>query len=228
MTSEIITIALVDDDKLVVNLLEQFISSEKGYQVILTAYDGSEFLELINNATKIPDVVIMDLRMKTMNGIETINELRKQLPTIKVITISSHYKLSFMGYMLKLGVNAFLPKGISPQLLLEVIQSVHQKGFYFSEEQIEIMRNQISSSAPAPNLTSVASLSNREIEILELICHQYTSAEIAEKLFITKRTVEGHRNNLLLKTGMKNIAGLVIYAVQQNLIDMNNFTLGTL
>ncbi|MBI9065720.1 MAG: response regulator transcription factor [Salinivirgaceae bacterium] len=227
MVNPEIKIALVDDEELVVKLLDQFLTATGGFKVVLTAFDGSEFLEKLKNGNVIPDIALIDMRMKIMNGIETVTELKKNFPDIKVITLSSHYENSFMGYMLKLGVNAFIPKGISPQLLLEVVQSVYDKGFYLSEDQIEIMRNQISASAPQPKFTKEETLSKRELEVLELICHQYSTAEIAEKLFITKRTVEGHRNNLFLKTGVKNIAGLVVFAVQKHLIDLNEYNLET-
>jgi DNA-binding NarL/FixJ family response regulator len=222
-----IKLAIVDDEELVVKLLEQFLSTIEHYRVVITAFDGSEFIEKLNTAEELPDIALIDLRMKTMNGIETVTELKKNHPDIKVITISSHYKTSFMGYMMKVGVNAFIPKGVAPQYVVEVIESVHSRGYFFTEEQIDIMRNQISSNVPQPDLNE-SSLTTREIEILELICHQFTAQEIAEKLNITKKTVETHRSNLFLKTGVKNLAGLVIYAIQNNLVDLKDFNLNTL
>jgi DNA-binding NarL/FixJ family response regulator len=127
-----------------------------------------------------------------------------------------------MGYMLKLGVNAFLPKGVEPQLLSEAVRETFTRGYFFMDEQIEVMRRQISSNVPEPALSTEESLSEREIEILKLICQQYTAQQIADKLFITKRTVEGHKSSLLLKTSAKNTAGLVIYAVQKKIIDIDD------
>jgi DNA-binding NarL/FixJ family response regulator len=124
-----------------------------------------------------------------------------------------------MGYMLKTGVNAFIPKEISPDFLMKVIHSVNEHGYYFSEEHVAVMRTQIAPKVPKPKLTKQEVLSERELEILKLICQQMTSQEIADKLFIARRTVEGHKGNLLLKTSVKNTAGLVIYAIQNNLIN---------
>ena len=222
-----IKLAIVDDEELVVKLLEQFLSAIENYKVVLTAFDGSEFIEKIKTAEEVPDIALIDLRMKNMNGIETVAELKKDFPEVKVITISSHYKTSFMGYMMKAGVNAFIPKGVAPQYVVEVIESVNSKGYYFTEEQIDIMRSQISSSAPGPILEE-KTLTQREIEVLELICHQYSAPEIAQKLDISKRTVESHRENLILKTGVKNLAGLVIYAIQQKIVDIKSFNLDNL
>jgi DNA-binding NarL/FixJ family response regulator len=227
MEKEEIKLAIVDDEELVVKLLEQFLSAIDHYRVVMTAFDGSEFIEKLKTNAELPDIALIDLRMKTMNGVETVTELRKTNSEIKVITISSHYKTSFMGYMMKVGVNAFIPKGVAPQYVVEVIEAVQVNGYYFTEEQVDIMRNQISSSAPEPNLDDNL-LTTREKEVLELICHQCTAVEIAEKLDIGKRTVESHRKNLLLKTGVKNLAGLVIYAIQNKIVDLKDFNINNL
>ena len=224
MTNDTSTIqlAIVDDEQLIVKLLESFFNEQPTTNVIQTAYSGEAFLEGLEQMETLPQVVLLDLRMKELDGVETTTVLKEKYPSINIIIISSHYKKSFMGYMLKTGVSAFLPKGILPQQLLEVIQAVHQTGYYFLPEQVDVMRTQITPKAPKPSLTPEASITLREKEILQLICQQYTAQEIAEHLFIAKRTVEGHKNRLLSKTGVKNTAGLVIYAIQNNLVDINS------
>ncbi len=124
-----------------------------------------------------------------------------------------------MGYMLKLGVNAFIPKGVSPEELLEIIEDVTKKDYFFMNDQIDELRKQLSSKIPKPKLIEEDQLSVREKEVLSLICQQKTAQEISEILFLSKRTIEGHRTNLLLKTGAKNTAGLVIYAIQNKIVD---------
>lgn len=217
-----IRIGIVDDEALIVMLLSDFFSKHERIVVELTATGGQQIVDAFRSAQSIPEILLLDLQMGEMSGIETATILKQEFPDLKIIVVSSHYKKSFMGYMLKLGVNAFLPKGIAPQLLAEAIEEVHAKGFYFMGEQIEVMRNQIASNVPAPVLTTEESLTEREIEVLKLICMQYTALQIAEKLFINKRTVEGHKSNLLLKTSSKNIAGLVIYAIQKQIIDIDD------
>jgi DNA-binding NarL/FixJ family response regulator len=216
---EKISIAIVDDETLIVQLLEDYFRKVDSVQVVMKAYDGKEFIEQLKQTDEYPDIVLLDLRMKEMDGIETTTYLREHFPEIKIIVMSSHYMSSFMGYMLKTGVNAFIPKEISPDFLTNVIHSVKQHGYYFSEEHVEVMRTQIAPKVPKPKLTQQEILSEREMEILKLICQQFTSQEIADKLFIARRTVEGHKGNLLLKTAVKNTAGLVIYAIQNQLID---------
>jgi DNA-binding NarL/FixJ family response regulator len=217
-----IRIAIVDDEVLIVMLLNDYFSKHKQIEVSLTANDGSQLINCLRKTELLTDIVLLDLHMKELNGIDTTSILKTEFPNLKIIVISSFYKKSFMGYMLKLGVNAFLPKGIHPEQLAEAIEEVYDKGYYFMEEQIDVMRNQISSKAPVPSFSSEEDLSEREIEVLKLICQQYTAPQIAEKLFISPRTVEGHKSNLLLKTSTRNIAGLVLYAVQKNIINIDD------
>lgn len=217
-----IKIAIVDDEALIVMLLNDYFSKHPRVVVSFTANDGSQLIENLRKADSLPDIVLLDLQMKELNGIETATILKKEFSDLKIIVISSYYKKSFLGHMLKLGINAFLPKGIHPNQLVEAIEDVFTKGYYFMEEQIEVMRNQISSNTPAPCLSTEEELSERETEILKLICQQFTAQQIADKLFISTRTVEGHKSNLLLKTSTRNLAGLVIYAVQKNLINIDD------
>jgi DNA-binding NarL/FixJ family response regulator len=218
----VINLAIVDDEALIVMLLSDFFSKQERINVQLTATGGQQIIDLLKQAVDVPDILLLDLQMGAMSGIETATILKQSYPDLKIIVVSSHYKKSFMGYMLKLGVNAFLPKGIAPQLLVEAVEEVYAKGYYFMPEQIEVMRNQISSNVPAPSFNTEETLSEREVDVLRLICQQLTAQQIAEKLFINKRTVEGHKSNLLLKTSAKNTAGLVIYAVQKQIIDIDD------
>jgi DNA-binding NarL/FixJ family response regulator len=216
-----INIAIVDDEALIVMLLCDFFSKQAGIVVSFTSNNGLQLIEYLKETKSIPDIILLDLQMKELNGIDTATILKKDFPDLKIIVISSYYKKSFLGYMLKLGINAFLPKGIQPEQLVEAVNEVNKRGYYFMEEQIEVMRNQISSKAPAPSFTAEEELSERESEVLKLICQQYTAQQIADKLFISVRTVEGHKSNLLLKTSAKNLAGLVIYAAQNRIIDID-------
>ncbi|MHA3789404.1 LuxR C-terminal-related transcriptional regulator, partial [Flavobacterium hauense] len=160
----------------------------------------------------------LDLKMSGMDGVEVTQQLKDNYPGVKVIVISSHYQKLFMGFMLKTGVSAFLPKGISPVELVDIIRIVHRQGYYFKDDQLSVLRDQIPAKVPKPVLQEDELLSEREIEVLKLICQQKTAKEIGDLLYITQRTTEGHKNNLFAKTGARNIAGLVIYAIQQSII----------
>ena len=216
--SSSIRIAIVDDEALIVMLLSDFFAKHEQIVVDLTATSGQQIIDAFKGAQSIPEILLLDLQMGEMNGIETAAILKQNYPDLKIIVVSSHYKKSFMGYMLKLGVNAFLPKGIAPQQLAEAIEELHAKGFYFMSEQIEVMRNQIASSVPAPVFKTEETLSEREIAVLRLICMQYTAQEIADKLFVSVKTVNTYRYRIFEKLGIDSDVKLTHLAIRYGLI----------
>ena len=217
-----IKIGIVDDDLLFVQLLKSYIESNGNYQVVLTSTGGDQFLSEDLPAL---DILILDLRMANGDGLEVMTELSKQEKEIKIIVLSSFYRRSFMGQMLKMGAHAFLSKEIELEELLVVINTVYNTGHYFSNEQIDVMRTQFSNKLPEFHAFSKNELTEREIDVLRLVCQQLSTKEIADSLFISPKTVETHKTNLMIKTGVKNMAGLVIYAVQNKIIDANEIVL---
>jgi len=213
-----IRIALVDDDRLMVDLLSEYLSTTAGFEVCIKAYNGLELLDQLKATTPLPAVAIVDLRMAEMNGIDTIDALKSTWPSIKVVAVSSYYQTSFVGFLLKTGADAFLPKGLTPQELATAIEEVHCKGHYFLPDQLPMLKNQLGSNLPEPKLQAHALLSDREKEVLLLLCQQCTAKEIGEQLFISTRTVEGHKNKLLQKTGARNTVGLALYALQHHFL----------
>ncbi|RZJ53713.1 MAG: response regulator transcription factor [Flavobacterium sp.] len=217
---EKIAIAITDDDALIVSLLQGYLDGRNGIEVLFTAGSGEELLDILAKAVHLPEVLLLDLKMSGIDGVAVTENIKTNYPDIKVIVISSHYQKTFMGFMLKTGVSAFLPKGISPVELVDIISAVSKQGYYFRDDQMDALREQIPAKAPRPALND-DSISEREIEVLRLICQQKTAKEIGDMLNVAQRTVEGHKNNLFAKTGAKNIAGLVIYAIQNQIIDAN-------
>lgn len=217
-------IAIVDDDSLIVNLLHSFLHSQDGIEVLESFNDGREFIEWLNHNTRQPDVLLLDMKMQGMDGIEVATHLRNQFPEIKIIVISSHYQLSFLGFMKMTGVSAFLPKGISPKELVQIIKNVDNNGFYFLEDQKKLIKEELTVKNPKTVLDLGSELSSRELDVLRLLCQQKTAKEIGEKLFIAQRTVEGHKNNLFIKTGAKNVVGLIIYAIQHAVINIEDLS----
>lgn len=217
-----IKLGIIDDEQLIVQLLENFFAQQDGFDVVLTAYDGASLLSYLDTEnTCLPDILLLDLKMPELDGMALTDIIHQKYPDIKIIVISSYYNESFIGHMLKLGASAFLPKGIFPEDLIEIIDTVFHKGYYFSSKQVEVMKGQLKNNIPKPQISPVLNITEREEEILRLICQQYTAEEIAEKLFISKRTVEGHKNRILDKTGAKNTAGLVIFAVQNKIVELS-------
>lgn len=218
-----IKIGIVDDDLLFVQLLKNYIDQDERYEVVLTSTGGHDFLnETVNKAL---DVLILDLRMANGDGLDVMAALSQKETETKIIVLSSFYRRSFMGQMLKMGAHAFLSKEIELEELLQVIHTVHDTGHYFSEEQVTVMRTQLSNKLPEFHAYSKDELTDREIDVLRLVCQQLSTKEIADALFISPKTVETHKSNLMIKTCVKNMAGLVIYAVQNNIVDANEIVL---
>ena len=220
--SQTITLGLVDDEALFVQGLAAVLNQQPQLSVTLTANSGPELLDALKAAATAPDVLIIDLRMKPLSGIETVEALREVYPDARVAILTTHYRDAYIGYMMKLGVSAFLPKDINPADLVVAIEAIAAKGVYFTETQMLRLQSQMASGRAyqTPELSDEPLLTKRELEVLKLLCEQKTSAEIAEKLFVSIRTVHGHRNNLLLKTGAKNTVGLVMYALLNRVVEL--------
>ena len=216
-----IKIGIVDDEVLILNLLENYFNSQNDTEVLLTSTSGKETLATLKKTNQIPDLFLLDFKMNDLNGAELTEALKIKYPQVRVIIISSYYKKSLIGYIQRNNIDAFLPKGMEPSELSRIVKIVHNRGHFFTKEQIEVMQTQVSQKSLAPKYEG-ETLTNREKEVLQCICEQSTAKETAERLFIAQRTVEGHRNNLLQKTGAKNTAGLVIYAISNDLYDPVN------
>lgn len=223
---EKIKLALVDDDYLIVTLLKSFFNQDQSTKVVYDTTDGYQLFNYLEEKNVEPiDILLLDLKMKTIDGLEVLKHVKTHHPELKVVVISSHYQDNSIGFMTKEGVSGFLPKGISPFELLDIVKQVHENGFYLNKDQMEILREQISSKVSKPVIDSDELLTERETEIIKLLCQQKTAKEIGEHLFITQRTVEGHKNNLFTKIGVRNVAGLIVYALQKHIVTLDELSL---
>ncbi len=217
-TSYKIKVALIDDHAMfragLISLLQGF----EDIDILFEASHGQAFLDQLDRS--LPDLIIVDLKMPHMSGQHLIQLVKVNYPDLKVIVLSMHDDESIILNCLKeLRVNAYLMKSASPRELHETIVRVHEDGFFFSPHISQIMFNGLRKRRPSltANHPKMA-ISDREKEVLQLICQGDTNSEIAEKLFISRRTVEGHRKHLLEKTQCKNTASLVAYSIQQKMI----------
>lgn len=217
-----IKIALTDDEALFRKGMRSLIEDFEGMEVILEAASGTDLLQQLANTTPLPDVLLLDLNMDNLNGIETAKVIQKDYPSIKVIILSSYFSKAFVINLIEMGSSAYLPKNALPEEVAQTIQEVVIKGFSYNDAVMQIIReNMVQKNRPKLKTPFKISLTKREQEVLELICNQATTAEIAKQLFISTRTVEGHRNNLLQKLGCRNTAGLVVFALQHQLVQIN-------
>ncbi|MCA0349021.1 MAG: response regulator transcription factor [Flavobacterium sp.] len=216
---EPIKIILVDDEVLFRKGIFFLLQREPNFEIIFEASDGQELINYLKNTTIHPDIIMMDLKMPTLNGVEATKIIRKDFPKINIIALTSYNTDTFIKNMIEIGASSYLIKNATPIEMVETITKVASQGFYYSEAVYKILNSEIQIDALNLELKFLkCDLSSREREVLTLICKQYSATEIAEKLCISARTVDGHRNNLLLKTEAKNIAGLVVFAIQNKIV----------
>ena len=213
----VIKIALVDDEVLFRKGIAFLLQREANIEIVFESSNGEELISKLQENDNTPDIIIMDLKMPVLNGVEATKIIRKSFPQIKIIALTSYDSKSFIANMIQVGAVAYLIKNTTPKDLIKTINEVYTKGFYYNESVLKTIQETIVSSKNSKGSLETSFLSPREIEILQLICQQKTTTEIAEHLFLSPRTVEGHRNNLLLKTESRNIAGLVVYTIQNEI-----------
>lgn len=209
-----IKIALADDEILIREGIKNILAQEDNFEVLFDVSNGKELIfNLESNPDNLPDVILMDINMPEYNGVEATKYISNKFTEIDIIALSSYTSESFMKKMLSVGAVCYIPKSITPAEMIHRIKMVYQNGFCYEEFMLSFIKNKYDDKSSILN----SEITERELEILKFICLQKSSAEIAEILSISPRTVDGHRNNLLSKTESKNIVGLVVYAIQNRL-----------
>lgn len=219
-----IRIVIADDEQLFRKGIRFLLEKVEDFEILFEAEDGEQLISLLNTSENKPDIILMDLKMPNLNGVEATKVIHKKYPDVKIIALTSYGGKSFIINMIDVGASSYLLKNTSPKDVVFTIKEVHEKGFYYDDEVMKMIHENLLSSNGKKIRSDLDKklLSRRELEVLELICAECTTNEIAEKLFISPRTVDGHRNNLLLKTGAKNVAGLVIYGIQKKLVELSS------
>lgn len=216
-----INIAFAEDQVLFRKGMISLLKTFEDIKVCIEAENGEDLLTKMSTAQEPVHVALIDINMPVMNGIETLKQMRLLHPAVKNIILTVHEEDKFIHKLIEEGANAYLAKNADPEEVKRAIQAVTTHDYYFNEKTIGVMRNFNSVKKQKGTLQNVEDITTREKEVLQYICREYTSPEIAEKLFITESTVNGHRNNLLAKTGARNTAGLVLFAIKNNLFDID-------
>jgi DNA-binding NarL/FixJ family response regulator len=212
---ELIRIAIVDDHQLVRAGISMILADNADFQVVVQAANGKELLDSLDEAK--PHVVLLDLEMPVMDGRETLIQLRKTHADIRVLMLTMHNNVAFIVQLMELGANGYLIKNTDPTEVVEAIYKVYQSQFYFSDVVSMAMLQGISNPEMKSKELESAGLTEREIDVLQLICKERTTSEIGEALFLSPKTIEGYRKILMEKTQARNMAGLVLFAVRNNL-----------
>lgn len=211
-----IRVAIVDDQKLFRGGLKMILAEDDAIEVVFEAGNGKQFLQRL--AFEPIDVVILDVEMPEMDGIETLKVLHQQYPDTKVIMLTMHDSDRLINHLMQLGASGFLLKDEDPEVVRSAINRVASEGVFFRDYVSRALLKGSKQRKRNQDDAYHAKLTDRELEVLRLLCEEFTSKEVAEKLFISYRTVEGHRRSMQEKTGARNIVGLVLYAVERGIV----------
>ena len=216
---EKINVVITDDHNLFRKGIYSIIEDFEFVNQIYEAANGAELLDLLNKLTPRPDIVLLDIKMPVMDGIEASVKIKEHFPEVKILVLTMEDDEQIILHLITLGVNGYLLKNADPGELEMALSRLVTNEFYFPPDiskllLLNMQHRKKNEENPVPELSA------REREVLELICKENTAQEIADLLSISKRTVEGHRRNLLGKTGTKNMAGLVVFALKNKIINM--------
>ncbi len=210
-----IQVFIVDDHKMVIEGLELMLAPLSNIKVIGTATSGEQAIAQIPGTTA--EVVLLDINMQGINGVETCKVLKKAKPELKIVALSMHKESSLIKLMLGNGAKGYVLKNAGQEEVVKAIEAVSNGKMYLDETVNDIVLNSVANRGEKKKQSPFPSISRREKEVLQLILQEYTTQEIADKLFISFGTVETHRRNMLIKLGAKNTAGLVRIAIEYGL-----------
>lgn len=211
--------AVVDDHKLFREGIHFLVEQMEDIELVFEASNGRELLTKLEQVNT--DVLLLDLDMPDMDGIDALKTLRPLYPDMGVIILTTYSDSKMIAYLMELGANGYLLKDTDPETLQRAIESVYREGYFFTRNVSQAMLIGLKGHMrKKPTLKNNVALTAREVEVLELICQEYTAKEIANKLFISPRTAEGHRRKLIEKLGVKNTAGLIVKAIKEGIVEI--------
>jgi DNA-binding NarL/FixJ family response regulator len=213
-----IKVAIADDHKIFRKGVILSLRPYTNIKFVQEAENGQELLEGL--AASEPDVILMDLRMPVKDGIETTKIVAKQYPHIHIVALTMYEDERFVSHMMEIGANGYLLKSADPSEIKKAIVEVATKGYYLNNFVNRILlKKSHARTKVIPSLNTEITLNDRERDVVKYICMEFTAQEIAQKLDLSPRTVEAIKDRLMERFGAKNTAGLVFFAVKNNLID---------
>jgi len=207
-----IKIALAEDHQLVRQGMVSLLKDEDDFNVVFDVSNGSELLDAITHQEV--EIILLDLNMPVISGQQALKIISERHPNIKVIIVSSHYSDEFIWEAVKIGARGFLPKNSDIEEVVNAIRSVDKLGYYFDDKLSKEAFAKISKQDAYTSHSIKHILSEREVDVLKLVCEGKKIKEISDLLFISPKTVETHRRNICEKTESKNIAGMIVFALR--------------
>lgn len=218
MSASKIKIMIADDHLAVMQSIISRLNDEDNISVIGQATNGKQLIEQIANQE--PDIAIIDLEMPIMTGAEAVKVIATNYPKVKPIMLSGYYSEYFISELVKMGACAYLAKNFDIDEVILTINKVYNEGYYFNQKVAKLVVTEQSKKS-FENIIRQISLTEREVEVLTLVCKEKTNKEIALQLNITYDTVDFHRKNIYKKTNSSNVVGLVKYAIKSGIVDYN-------
>jgi len=213
----IIKVAIADDHALFRTGVKTSLSSRKDIQMIAEAENGMQLMNLLKHIK--PDVILLDIHMPIMDGYTTLPEIKKLYPEMKVIMLSMNNDPSIITKMIEIGANSYLTKESDSETIYQAIKTCYEQEFFFNDLTNKALLNGLRMKKPQESPMQEVQLTDKEITILKLMCEEKSTKEIADIVDLSPRTVEAIRDKLKTKTGVKSMAGLVMYAVKAGIVE---------
>jgi DNA-binding NarL/FixJ family response regulator len=212
-----IKVAIADDHALFRTGVKTSLSSHKDIQMVAEAENGMQLLNLLKHLK--PDVILLDIHMPIMDGYTTLPEIKKLYPEMKVIMLSMNNDPSIITRMMEVGANSYLTKESDSETIYNAIRTCYEQEFFFNDLTNKALLNGLRMKKPAEASAPEVNLNEKEVTILKLMCEEKSTKEIADIVDLSPRTVEAIRDKLKTKTGVKSMAGLVMYAVKAGIVE---------
>jgi len=213
-----IKITIADDYKIFRDGLKVSLSQDEDFEIIAEADNGEDLVASIEKIK--PDVIIMDLKMPIMDGMEATQIIRKKYTDIKILVVSMYDDDKFIIHLMEIGANGYLLKNADPAEILKGIHSVYENGYYFNDiVNKALLKKLVLKGNIKPSFNQNVELTERELEVLKMVCEEKTATEIGKEIFLSPRSVEGIRQRLIEKIGVRNTAGLVMFAYKSGIVN---------
>jgi DNA-binding NarL/FixJ family response regulator len=213
-----IKIAIADDYKIYRDGLKLCLSADENLQFLFEAENGQELMQSLEEQQ--PDVILMDLKMPLLDGVESTKIIREKFPQIKVLVVTMYESDKFIIHLMENGANGYLLKNAVPKEIIKAIYTVHENGYYFNDlVNKALLKKLVMKNNLVPSFNEDVELSEQEHKVLQLICEEKTVAEIGAELSLSPRYIEGIREKLIEKVGVRNTAGLVMFAVKNGMAE---------